>query len=174
MSKVFIMSDLHLGHRNILKFRTEFSSIEEHDNTILANILDCVSKRDTLWVLGDMLFDSSHYGMVEKISSSVNRLNLVLGNHCTDNSRRRDLVKQMVEDCVVSSVHGLVSYKGCWLSHAPIHPDELRGRFNVYGHTHRYRINDSRYYPVSCEHLNYRPIEFMDIKNQLETLNEQS
>jgi hypothetical protein len=27
---------------------------------------------------------------------------------------------------------------------------------------------------VSCEHLNYRPIEFMDIKNQLETLNEQS
>ncbi len=174
MSRVFIISDLHLGHRNILKFRTEFSSIEEHDSTILNNILDCVNKRDTLWVLGDMVFDSSHYEIVKEISCSVNRLHLVLGNHCTDNTARCKLVKRMLEDGVVSSAHGLVNYKGCWLSHAPIHPDELRGKFNVYGHTHRSKINDSRYFPVSCEHLNYTPIEFVEIKKRLEAQDEQS
>ena len=34
MSKLFITSDLHLGHKNILKFRNGFESQEAHDENL--------------------------------------------------------------------------------------------------------------------------------------------
>lgn len=37
MSRVLIGSDYHWSHRGILKYRTMFSSTEEHDHTILEN-----------------------------------------------------------------------------------------------------------------------------------------
>ena len=33
MSQIFFIADLHIGHRNILKYRSEFSSVKEHDGT---------------------------------------------------------------------------------------------------------------------------------------------
>ena len=59
-------------------------------------------------------------------------------------------------------VMGGFSYKGVWLTHIPIHPDELRGRPNIHGHTHNHIINDNRYLNVCMEQINYRPLEFTE------------
>ena len=59
---------------------------------------------------------------------------------------------------VFDEVHSLVKYKGTWLSHAPIHQDELRGCVNIHGHTHYHVIDDERYINVCSEHTNYGPI----------------
>ena len=59
---------------------------------------------------------------------------------------------------------------GCILSHIPIHEESL-GRFgcNIHGHLHyrevmkneiKKKIVDPRYYCVSVEHTDYRPILF--------------
>ena len=46
------MSDLHLFHKNICKFRP-FQSVPEHDLLIQSNILECSGKRNTLYLPGD-------------------------------------------------------------------------------------------------------------------------
>jgi calcineurin-like phosphoesterase family protein len=68
-------------------------------------------------------------------------------------------------DGMVDSVQSLVKYKGFWLTHAPIHPDELRGKMNVHGHVHTKTLADNRYFNVSCENVGYKPVCFDDIKS---------
>ena len=56
MSKLMLAADLHLGHRNIAKYRTQFITSEEHDEIVLDNLKSSVNKADSLWLLGDIAF----------------------------------------------------------------------------------------------------------------------
>ena len=181
MSKVYFISDCHFGHRNICKYRTQFSSMEEHDEFVFENIMSTVNKRDTLWMLGDMFFDGEvleKYG--KPIAERAGWTHLILGNHDTDNTYRKKNVGRMFD--LFDSVHGLHSKYGYWISHAPIHEDELRGKVNIHGHVHFatvkmvektvdekgtpwYRkVIDPNYVNVCCENVNYKPIALQDIK----------
>lgn len=54
MSKIFIISDLHLGHANVLKHdKRPFSTVEDMDNTIIENWNKQVQMRLRLiWIIG--------------------------------------------------------------------------------------------------------------------------
>lgn len=167
MSRVFMASDPHLGHRNIAKYRPQVASVEDNSKQFRENVLDIMGKRDILWLMGDIVFDPAHAYVLRDISKHILQINVVLGNHCTENTVRRELIKQLWLEGVFAQVHGLVSYKGVWLSHAPIHPEELRGKFNIHGHTHSYHIDDPRYYNVCVDQTNMQPVLFEDIKKKL-------
>ena len=178
MSKVYFISDCHFGHRGIGKYRTQFSSHEEHDEFVFENIMKTVNKRDTLWMLGDMFFDGEvleKYG--KHIAERAGYTHLILGNHDTDNTYRKKNVGRMFD--LFDSVHGLHSKYGFWISHAPIHPAELRGKVNIHGHVHFATVQamtyyrdtgreetypDPNYVNVCCENVNYKPIALQDIK----------
>lgn len=156
MSKVWVCADLHLGHKNITKFRTQFTTAEEHHKTVMENFLTTVGKRDKVFLLGDIVFkEGLEYANI--LSALAADLVLVKGNHDATHFW-------------ANSVQGLMSYKGAWLSHAPVHPQELDYRkqgFNIHGHLHGGFINDPRYFNVSLEHTNYRPILMTDVLEQL-------
>lgn len=164
MSNVYYIADAHFGHKNILNFRKEFSSIEEHDSFIMDNILSIVTKRDTLIMVGDMFFTyKALYEKGELLRKAPGWIHLVLGNHDTDKPERAENVGRMWT--MFDSVHGLTSRNGFWLSHAPIHPVELRGKKNIHGHVHTQTIDDERYINVSCENVRYKPISLNDIRD---------
>lgn len=163
MAKVYMASDLHVGHESICKYRTQFSSQDEHDNIIIDNLLSPVSKRDTIYLLGDLFFQDSKH-LIDKISKNVANLKWILGNHDTDRKVRRDNVKYAATKSNVN-IFGLLNYKQFWLSHCPLHESELRGKFNIHGHLHHTTIDDSRYFNVCLEHINYKPILFDEIKD---------
>lgn len=49
----YFISDLHLGHKNVLKFDNRpFINIEEHDKTIIDNWNSKVNDNDDVYVLG--------------------------------------------------------------------------------------------------------------------------
>ena len=51
----YFISDLHLGHKNVLKFDNRpFINIEEHDKTIIDNWNSKVNDNDDVYVLGDI------------------------------------------------------------------------------------------------------------------------
>jgi calcineurin-like phosphoesterase family protein len=57
------------------------------------------------------------------------------------------------------------SYKSFWLSHCPIHPQELRNRkANIHGHLHGSVLNDPRYFDVCPEKHNYQMVDYEEIK----------
>lgn len=169
MSNVYIASDLHIGHKVICKYRPEFTSTEEHNNTLIENVLSACGKRDTLWLLGDICFDESYDWIYYEFCKHIGNVNLILGNHCTQNTERQRIIGY-AQECGVS-LHSLVSYKGCWLSHHPIHPQELRGKFNIHGHMHREHIDDPRYYNACVEHTSWKPKLFKEILAELQERN---
>jgi calcineurin-like phosphoesterase family protein len=150
-------SDLHLGHRAICKYRTEFESAEDHHETIFENFASNINKRDSVILLGDVAFTKEWLYRLKEIKCQ--KMTLVIGNHDTErNVGIRDLAE------VFDEVSGLFSKRNCWFSHCPMHPDELRGKkFNIHGHTHDYCIDDSRYINICVEHTEYKPISFQEL-----------
>lgn len=139
MSNVWFCSDLHLGHKGIERFRKDVSSCEENNSRILHELNTHIESRDVLYCLGDWCFDLTVVNSFAEIRCQ--KKYLVRGNH--------DEFPLAVYTTVFDDIFGIVKYKHMWLSHAPIHPTELRGAMNLHGHTH-YSNKDNRYYLNCC------------------------
>lgn len=166
-----MISDLHIGHKSILKFRKcpKEWTLDDHDAWIVRAWNKVVGKRDTVYVLGDVCMDKSKLPMLKLMNG--NKI-LIMGNH--DQFPLEEYQKYF------SKIHAFRRYKGYWLSHAPIHPQELRGRKNIHGHCHDYLIEDpytglpdSSYINVCVEHCSPNnpllfgaPMLFSDIVKQ--------
>jgi calcineurin-like phosphoesterase family protein len=104
------------------------------DNT--AQFLDQWKKtirndRCVVYLLGDVAFS---YETLDLLKDLKGRKILVKGNH-------DDYVTTKAQAEIFEDIHGIIKYKKMWLSHAPIHPAEMRGRIgNVHGHVHNATI----------------------------------
>ena len=57
MNNIFAISDPHLSHKNVLKYsHRPFSSIEEHDETIIENWNEVIRPNDIVIIDGDFSF----------------------------------------------------------------------------------------------------------------------
>jgi calcineurin-like phosphoesterase family protein len=163
MSVVYMTSDWHLGHKGVERFRTEFGSCSEMEGLILENYLSAVGKRDIVWMLGDMCFDMDSIMLMRTLPGDKR---FVMGNHDTDKCRGTEKVD--IEQIVLTydQVHSMARYKHSWLTHAPIHPDELRGKINIHGHVHRHSIEDDRYVNVCLEATDWKPKKYQEILDE--------
>lgn len=152
MSNVFYHSDWHFNHDFVARTR-HFPSAVEHDADLIANINKTVTKRDHLWVMGDI-----GMGSLTKVLEKVDQLNgvkhLVLGNHDTGHpmhARSHSSQKRYLEvfDSVsVAEMHEFAGQK-VMLSHFPYSGDHMEvdrydewrlrdyGRWLICGHVHQ-------------------------------------
>lgn len=153
MSEVFHVGDLHFGHKNIGPMVGDIpvADEQEHREAVIQLWNATVTKRDVVWVHGDVLFDASLLHHLGRLNGNKN---LILGNHDV----------QLKDWVYFNKVCGFEKYKRSWLSHAPIHPTELRGKINIHGHVHYATITDEtglpdrRYFNVSLENTGGCPI----------------
>jgi len=149
MCNVYFTSDLHFGHKRIIEFSGIHGRIgsnsNEHDEWIIDSWNSLITKRDIIWILGDIAIGKCENGL--KNLSKVGRLygikNCVLGNH--DELPIQEYSKYF------HTIKGFTKYKGYWLSHVPIHSSELRGKKNIHGHIHHNIIEDENYINVCIE-----------------------
>ena len=155
---IYFISDLHFGHRAICKYRPEFKDLQEHDEFIIENWNKKVNKKKYIvWVLGDMCIKNKEYDFNTMINRLNGNIQLITGNHDYLPVYNHPKIKVM---------NGLTSKYGFWLSHAPIHPAELRGKKNIHGHVHNKTIEDDRYVNVCVEQINYTPISLDEIRSK--------
>lgn len=140
---IWLTSDLHFNHVNILKYEPvsrPFESVEEMNEAIIKNWNDRVKPGDTVYVLGDMMM-----GQLDEGKECLKRLNgkivLIRGNH--DSFKRIKMYKEMGIE-----VHDIyyLPYKGRYfiLCHFPIASEEFIKMVikdnsevvNLYGHIH--------------------------------------
>lgn len=162
MSNIYHISDLHLGHKNILKFAKEFrgfaTTVEEHDEILTDRIASKCNKRDRLFIHGDVAMDLNKLNLLNKCKAAKI---MIRGNH--DNFPLEEYLK------VFDNVEGFARRKQAWLSHAPIHPQELRNKINIHGHVHQQSILtgllklDQRYVNVCVENCGGVPVNYQDI-----------
>lgn len=158
MANVWFISDIHAGHKNLVKWRTDFPTEQAHFDHVCELYHRVVTKRDHVYFLGDIAFNKER---LEEIAGWAGEKKiLICGNHDTEHLSMRELTNAFDE------VHSLYKYKEFWLSHAPVHPDELRGKLNIHGHCHNHEIDDVRYMNVCLEHTEYAPISLDSIRKE--------
>jgi calcineurin-like phosphoesterase family protein len=81
MEDIWIWSDPHFGHKNIIDYSNRpFSTVEAMDETLAKNWNDRVQPRDRAFMLGDIVFGNPR--LREGFLSTLNgRITLVRGNH---------------------------------------------------------------------------------------------
>lgn len=177
---VYFSSDFHLGHKNILKQRTQFKTIEEHDEAIFTE-LNKLSHKDILFIVGDFLFESEKYNYyIQRIKEVKCKIKLIMGNHDD-----RKLYNEKLDNLEIQLP--LFSYKNIWISHCPIHTQEIRNRYgNIHGHLHSSvveqevsslvyndfddqeieydNVTDERYFNVNLDNNNFKFVSLDVIK----------
>lgn len=163
MANVLFIGDIHGGHKNICNFRPQFNSEKEHLEFIKDNYHKKVTKRDKVFFMGDIAFTLE---ALQEISTWVGHQKiLICGNHDLDRIDMKTISQYYDE------VYSFLKYKDFWLSHFPIHPDELRGKLSLHGHTHTHNIDDPRYFNTSCENIDYTPISLYEIREIMDKKN---
>lgn len=127
---IFFTSDSHFSHPLMLKTRG-FSTLEEHDETIIANWNARVGQNDVVYHLGDFTFTDREKS--QKIFDRLNgRKHLIVGNH--------DKVgRKLYGWCWVKDVFQIKhNDQKVWMSHYCHHiwPTKHYGSFHLFGHSH--------------------------------------
>ena len=154
----FFISDPHFHHKN-MAIKRGFSCEEEMNELIIDNWNKTISKRDLVYILGDITMEKNNYSILSRLKGEKT---VILGNH-----DKPQHIPELLK--YVNKVGGMINYKGNYiLTHCPIHPSELDYRFpyNIHGHCHENSLDDPRYINVSCEAINYTPVEFSQIHNR--------
>jgi len=161
---IYFISDLHLGHKNIMSFgQREHDNLTDMHKAIMQAWNKKVKKqRDIVWVLGDVCMDIKCMHWLNALNGTKR---LILGNH--------DKFDYGVYAKYFEKVyHFYKGYKGIVLTHIPIHPNELINRswkWNVHGHIHdpKKDIDDPRYLNVNMDIVGYTPLRLDEVRWRL-------
>lgn len=178
---VFVTSDLHFGHTNILDYeqRKDYMNIktlQEHDKFLIDRWNSVVHKNDLVIILGDLSFYKGY-----KTTSILNKLNgyklLIKGNHdeCFLKNKTFD------KNCFIGVYDYLeTNYKGTklCLMHYPISHFRHMGKpengyLLIHGHIHSQPFEVPRHsFNAGADVNNYYPINIKQaIKYALENKN---
>ncbi|MCR3761056.1 metallophosphoesterase [Clostridium felsineum] len=171
MSKVFIIADTHFGDENIIAYeKRPFSSVEDMDNKMITLWNSVVDKEDTVFHLGDV-----GVYQLSKMKNIIEKLNgkkvLVMGNH--DNY----LTLNEWFECGFEEVYKypIIYNEFVVMQHEP--PQYINAEtpfFYIYGHVHgtdMYKSVTKKSACVSVERWKYMPIDFNDLKERIDKLN---
>lgn len=165
LSNIWFTSDLHLGHSGAAHHRG-FNDVVEHDWTIITNLRSVVGKKDKLFILGDVCWNDHSLKLLEEIPGIKE---LIIGNH--DTLQTKKYLKYFTK------VHGFRGYREYWLSHCPIHPQEIfRTKGNIHGHIHNGAATTNIGYPyfnVNVDCNNMCPVNMDTIDHFFKTKGEE-
>lgn len=130
MIDTWFTSDTHFGHKNILQYEQDarpFTTVEEMNETLIANWNERIKPNDIVYHLGDFCFGRRYLGIAGRLNG---KKKLVMGNHDTYTSNE---YLQFFD-----KLYGVVFWERCILSHVPVHNNGLGSRWllNVHGHLH--------------------------------------
>lgn len=181
---IFFISDLHVGHDNVIKFdKRPFSGVEEMSEKLIENWNSVVNKDSIVYFLGDL----SYKVKSDYIKWFVHQLNgdirVITGNH----DRPKELAKlkrfsdiQIYKRLEIIDTEVKGEKQDLILCHYPIMSwDKQRhGSIHLHGHCHQnLTISNSEYYSnnrvidVGCMGHNYTPLSYTQIKDIINSKN---
>jgi calcineurin-like phosphoesterase family protein len=160
--KKLVISDLHLGHENIIKYcNRPFKNAEEMSETIISNWNGVATDEDTVYMLGDWAFGRGSLELLEQYLPRLKgKIIMIRGNHDRQNAG-------WYKALGVKEVHGCEYWKYkpyVLLSHRP-YPTKAP-YINVHGHIHNNLMTlepTNVYVNVSVEAINYTPVDLDEL-----------
>lgn len=161
MPNIFLISDTHFGHRNIINFTRKngeslrpFKNVDEMDDTLIKNWNSIVGPQDKVYHLGDVTMNAKSLNLLYNLNGTKI---LIKGNHDT-----QKLAYYLPH---FKDIRGSHELDGLLLTHIPVsETQKIRYRGNIHGHLHEKILQDPWYYNVSVEQTNYFPVPFETIQ----------
>jgi calcineurin-like phosphoesterase family protein len=159
--KIFLISDTHFCHKNIIEYADRpFLSVEEMNEKIIENWNKAVKKNYKVIIAGDFALCGK-----EKMKELVERLNgykiLILGNH----DRSYNSMKSFPFDEVIK--YPILIQEKYIISHHPLE-NVPTGFVNIHGHIHNREMHSLNYFNISVEQIGYTPIELKEIEKRID------
>lgn len=171
---VWVTSDTHFNHTNIIKYcNRPFSSIEEMNETLINNWNKLVSEGDTVYHLGDFAL-----GDKSLIPNFIKRLNghicFIMGNHDNLNVMGALVGNSKIESLSWEEVVK-VGKKTIIMNHFPFGslPDPLSNCpiIQLHGHVHstpdKPWVHFDNQYDVGVDNNNYTPVNLYELITKL-------
>lgn len=191
----WFISDLHFDHKNVIEFSDRpFSSIEEMNDKIINNIKKVVSPGDTLIIVGDFSLGAKKENLknyIKRIKESGCYLINVRGNHDESNSIMMnhgfDLACDKLEITLANEKVTVMHYPyrqslfmyyyykvlnkifptKFWNERRYWDKLPFKKKYLIHGHTHSTILQNEYQFNVSCEALNYTPIQSMVLADKI-------
>ena len=155
MSLQYHVSDLHIGHGAICKYRPFYHASHHHWYMMCALFLTA-DFRNVLLNHGDSVFVDRYDDVLRNIYSMYEKVVEMGGNHCYE---KIPMKRKFFMDLDNVELQAFYKKYNAWMSHAPVHTSELRARMNFHGHVHDDSIPDPMY--INCcmesEFMEYWP-----------------
>lgn len=166
--RVFFISDLHLGHANIIKYEDRpFKNVTEMDVELRRRWNETIGEDDLVIFVGDLCFYNNPKDILRDLHG---RKVLIKGNH----DRKIKQATQFPIECKVIAVEDSVIVSTgigeIFVHHDPDGIPCSWAGWSIYGHVHSHhpmmnlfgkRIN------VSAEVLNYVPVSLTGIRDRM-------
>lgn len=168
MATIYLISDTHFGHANMLNFTLDdgskmrpFKTVEEMDEHMISKWNAVVRPQDHVYHLGDVAIKKEGVSLLARCNGHKR---LVRGNH--------DIYSTKFYMQYFDEIYGVRVFDDLVLSHIPLHPDSLKSKWtNVHGHLHNNVPQGSlgpKYYNVSVEMIDYTPISLEQVRERIQ------
>ena len=171
----FFTSDLHIGHDKTFIWRERgFSSVEEHDTTILKNWNEVVTPKDTVYILGDLAMGGNEKVWNEIFFNLNGTKYFVEGNHDTIKKNQIYQEQYHILPLGIASYYHYSKNKKFLLSHYPtMVGNYTQDKFfwNLSGHTHsknKFEYGQYNIYNVAVDAHNCTPVSIEQILKDIQ------
>ncbi|MBS5216474.1 MAG: metallophosphoesterase family protein [Clostridiales bacterium] len=160
----YYISDMHFGHRNVLKYdKRPFSSVEEMDEILISNWNRKVKDHDDIWILGDFCYHSEK-DPAFYLKQLKGKKHLIVGNHDRVTLSSDSAIRYFKS--IERMQHIKDGKENIIMCHFPIADwnAKKRGCYHIYGHIHNARDDiyefmrkQERALNAGCMINNYEP-----------------
>ena len=178
----FFSSDFHLNHANIAGKNTsnwprgyrDFNSLQEMNETIIANVNNTVGQEDTLYFLGDFCFGNMNLTPMWRRRIICENIIWIKGNHDKQIEKYSSVFTATADVAKI-----VVEKKTIFLSHYKhaIWDGSHKGYWHLYGHSHAsaedWKIGKSMDVGIDNAYRllgEYRPFSFEEIKRIMDNI----
>jgi len=189
MRDIWVVSDTHFGHVNILTFTDRatgtlvrgdrFSSVDEMNEHMIERWNSVVKEGDIVYHLGDVVMGPDSQEWFKKNWTRLKgSKRLIVGNH--------DDIKFLSSGGFFKKVQmwRMMPEFGLLFSHVPLHPSSLLrltergGKYpedcetlvNIHGHTHQHGSPTGPYLSTCVELRDYTPVHIEDLQKEAKLL----
>lgn len=168
MSDLWLISDTHFFHDNIIQFcGRPFDNSDEMNECLIENWNRVVKPQDKVYHLGDVAMGCKDSELHTLLNSLNGKKRLILGNH--DNPKTPAILNNFEKIMLWNGFHCAgISFTGV---HIPLPLEALRdGKVCVHGHIHNNILADPHYINVCVEHVGYTPINVEVIADRVKKI----
>lgn len=166
---IYIISDTHFFHKNIIKYcNRPYENTYYMNKDLIERWNSVVQDNDVVLHLGDFAMSRKRNDVKEIASQLKGKISLVKGNHDNfDNNFYCEIFNGCYDSLVIDNM---------FFTHKPYeHLQFTDFSINVHGHIHNnipdaYSLDPELYFNVSCEVIDYKPIAIDTLYKRKEQL----